>query len=133
MGAASSRPVCNMASQFSDDRGRVMYNVMYIGRRREMTQMIRKQIYIRKQQQALLKRLAKARGVSEAEVIRQAIDEQMGGVESRPMPLDSAAWEKAHRFMLTLRAEGPVADRPREWTREELYEERLNRDGQRVD
>ena len=39
-----------------------------------MTQMLRKQIYIPKRQQVQLKRLAKARGVSEAEVIRQAIE-----------------------------------------------------------
>ena len=39
-----------------------------------MSQMMRKQIYIQKRQQVLLRRLARARGVSEAELIRQAID-----------------------------------------------------------
>jgi len=39
-----------------------------------MSQMMRKQIYIQKRQQILLKRLARARGVSEAEIIRQAIE-----------------------------------------------------------
>jgi len=38
-----------------------------------MSQMMRKQIYIQKRQQARLRRLARARGVSEAEVIRQSI------------------------------------------------------------
>ena len=47
-----------------------------------MAQMLRKQIYIEKRQQALLKRLAKKRGVSEAEIIRQAIDREAGGVEN---------------------------------------------------
>ena len=39
-----------------------------------MPRMIRKQIYIRKRQQAALTRLARARGTSEAEVIRQALE-----------------------------------------------------------
>ena len=36
--------------------------------------MVRKQIYLPRRQNQLLKRLAKQRGVSEAEVIRQALD-----------------------------------------------------------
>ena len=42
-----------------------------------MTQMIRKQIYIGRTQQLLLARLATARGLSESEVIRQAIEQFM--------------------------------------------------------
>ena len=41
-----------------------------------MVQMIRKQVYIQRQQEAALKRLSKSRGLSEAELIRQAIDRQ---------------------------------------------------------
>jgi hypothetical protein len=37
-----------------------------------MSEMIRKQIYISKRQEQLLKRLSQARGVSEAEIIRNA-------------------------------------------------------------
>ena len=52
--------------------------------------MVRKQIYITKRQDALLKRLAKQRGVSEAEVIRQALEREFvdyGGVmELIPIP-----------------------------------------------
>jgi hypothetical protein len=96
-----------------------------------MAQMLRKQIYIRKQQQALLKRLAKARGVSEAEIVRRAIDQQAAAAEPRSAPVDPEAWEKARRFMQRLRAQGPLAGRPRNWTRDELYEERLNRHGRR--
>ena len=44
-----------------------------------MTQMVRKQIYIPKRQQLLLKRKAKAVGISEAELIRQAIDRNLEG------------------------------------------------------
>ena len=44
-----------------------------------MTQMIRKQIYIGRTQQLLLARLAEARGLSESEVIRQAIEHEASG------------------------------------------------------
>lgn len=92
-----------------------------------MAQMIRKQIYIPKRQLLLLKRLAKARGVSEAEIIRQAIDRQISGASTQPFRPDSKAWERALALMKLLQAQGPLPDRPRNWTRDELYEERLNR------
>jgi hypothetical protein len=104
-----------------------MYNVMYT--EVAMTQMIRKQVYIHKHQQLLLRRLARARGVTEAEIIRQAIDQQMSGGHVRVLPPDPESWEKALAFMRSLQAQGPVSDQPRRWTREELYEERENRYG----
>jgi sensor domain CHASE-containing protein len=91
-----------------------------------MARMVRKQIYIQKQQQEILKRLARARGLSEAELIRQAIDHQVGSGVQSILP-DPAAWDEAHQFMLALRARGPLQDQPRNWTREDLYEERLSR------
>lgn len=94
-----------------------------------MTQMIRKQVYIQKRQQLLLRRLARARGLTEAEIIRQAIDQQVSGRRVRAQPPDPEAWEKALAFMRSLQAQGPVADQPRRWTREELYEERESRYG----
>ena len=45
-----------------------------------MAEMVRKQIYIQEHHERLLKRISKARGVSEAELIRQAIErETVGG------------------------------------------------------
>lgn len=41
-----------------------------------MTEMIRKQVYIHRRHQAMLERLAKTRHVSEAEVVRQAIERE---------------------------------------------------------
>jgi len=38
--------------------------------------MVRKQVYIHQRQEATLKRLARQRGLSEAEIIRQAIDRE---------------------------------------------------------
>ena len=95
-----------------------------------MTQMVRKQIYIDKRQKAQLKRAAKARGTSEAELIRQAIDRQLaGGVAG--LPRDPAAWERAMVLMRSLRAQGPLPNRRRSWTRDELYDERESRYGYR--
>ncbi|MFH0813378.1 MAG: hypothetical protein V2A69_11160 [Pseudomonadota bacterium] len=50
-----------------------MYNVMYKGsEEKTMAEMVRKQIYIEERHERLLKRISKACGVSEAELIRQA-------------------------------------------------------------
>lgn len=98
-----------------------------------MSQMMRKQIYIQKRQQILLRRLAKARGVSEAEIIRQAIDEHTGSTTLRIAPSDPTAWQKAYQFMLDLQAQGPVPGQRRQWKREDAYEERLSRYDRRTD
>jgi hypothetical protein len=92
-----------------------------------MAQMIRKQIYIAKRQQTVLKRIARARGISEAELIRQAIDQQTLGDNLQATASDHDAWEKALQFMLALRAQGPVDDEPRQWKREDAYEDHLSR------
>ena len=95
-----------------------------------MTEMIRKQIYIEKRQRIQLKRAAKAHGVSEAELIRQAIDQKLSGGGGR-LPRDPQAWERAMALMRSLQAQGPLLKRRRKWTREELYEERESRHGSR--
>lgn len=98
-----------------------------------MAQMIRKQIYILKRQDSQLKRLARSRGISEAELIRQAIDQQIEHAATQTERPDPAAWERAHQFMLALYSQGPITDRPRQWTREQLYEDRLKRYGSSSD
>jgi hypothetical protein len=90
-----------------------------------MTQMLRKQIYIPRRQQAQLKRLAKARGVSEAEVIRQAIEREVLLTASQPTAGDRSALEEFLRFGSSRRAIGDTTGRA--WTRDELYDERLSR------
>jgi len=93
-----------------------------------MTQMIRKQIYIAQKQQILLSRLAKARGVSEAEVIRQAIEREASGGQTQPVMPDATALDEIIRFALARREAG-VAGQPLRWNRDEAYEERLKRYG----
>jgi hypothetical protein len=94
---------------------------------------VRKQIYLEQRQNRQLKRLAEARGVSEAEVVRQLISAEAGGSATNSLPPDPAAWEKAHQTMLNLLAQGPLPNRRRNWTRDDLYEERLSRYGHRSD
>jgi hypothetical protein len=92
-----------------------------------MQQMIRKQIYIERRQEARLKRLAKKRGVSEAEVIRRALDQELQGAGAPHVHPDPEAWGEALRFMYALHAQGPLPDQRRTWKREDAYEERLSR------
>ena len=94
-----------------------------------MSQMVRKQIYIQKSQQTRLKRLAKARRISEAELIREAIDQKLSGSSASPFYADPEAWQKALAFMHSLHKRGPIPDRPRTWKRADAYEERLSRYG----
>jgi hypothetical protein len=98
----------------------------------KLSQMVRKQIYISKRQQQLLKRVARKRKVSEALLIREAIDHQFQNVE-QVSSSKSEAWQRALGLMKSLHAQGPLQDRPRQWTREELYAERINRYGTRAD
>ena len=80
---------------------------------------MRKQIYIEPQQDQTLKRLAKLRGDSEAEIIRQAIDEFTRVL--RFPARDLAAWTKEKAYIQSLMVQGPVKG-GRSWRREDLYD-----------
>ena len=90
------------------------------------TQMVRKQIYIQKRQAALLKRLSQARGLSEAEIIRQAIEHEIAGVPAQPVLGDLSAMDDFTRLALSKRTPGTKAE-PYRWNREEIYPERESR------
>lgn len=81
--------------------------------------MIRKQVYLDSRQEAFLKRLSREMGVTEAEVIRQAIDRQAQTVLVSHR--DLAAWRNEKSFIMKLIAQGPVAG-GRTWHREDLHE-----------
>lgn len=93
-----------------------------------MCAMIRKQVYIDRRQESILKRLARRLGVTEAELIRRAIDAQLGSATTTALPLDPVAWDEARAFMLARAALGAVPG-PRTWKRDEIYEERTGRYG----
>lgn len=92
-----------------------------------MSEMVRKQIYISRRQQVLLKRLSQQRGLSEAEIIRRAIDREATHVAPRIELTSQQAWEKAYQFILSLSERAGQFHTPYEWNRSELYEERLSR------
>jgi len=91
-----------------------------------MTQMIRKQIYIEPLQDATLKKQASMLGITEAEVIRRAIDRQSAYL--LPGIRDLSAWEREKGFIAE-RMSGKRASAGRKFRREEAYEERLERYG----
>ncbi len=84
-----------------------------------MARKLRKQIYLDPQQEAALKRQAAATGMSEAEIIRQAIDNQTRILRHPVAALE--AWEREREFIRSLIAQGPVAG-GRTWRREDLYD-----------
>ena len=89
--------------------------------------MVRKQIYIPQRQNALLKRLSKQRGVSEAEVIRQALERE-AEVNAPPARDSTAALEEIFAFARSLRERPEFQPgAPYTWNREEIYEERERR------
>ncbi len=84
-----------------------------------MASKVRKQIYIDPDQESTLKQLAKDTGISEAEIIRQAIDRyaQVLRVPRR----DLSAWERQRSRIQQLIDLGPVPGK-RTWRREDLYD-----------
>jgi hypothetical protein len=91
-----------------------------------MAQMIRKQIYIEPLQDVNLKKQAKTLGITEAEVIRRAIDSQMSLLI--PGLRDLSAWEREKAFIAQRMAGKPLPG-GRKFRREDAYEDRLKRYG----
>lgn len=89
-----------------------------------MAQMIRKQIYIGKRQEALLKRLAKARQVSEAEIIRQALDREAAAPVSRHLPGNRQVLDALLKSARARRQFKQPDVAPYRWKREDAYEDR---------
>jgi hypothetical protein len=85
-----------------------------------MSVKVRKQIYLEPEQEVVLKRLAQQTGMSEAEIVRQALDRQTRLLRFRRR--DRQAWERELAFIEGLLQQGPVTGH-RTWSREDLHEE----------
>ena len=87
--------------------------------------MIRKQIYIPRRQNLLLKRLAKQRGVSEAEVIRQALEHEA----EKAVTVDNGERAFAEMVASAERRKEKYSGKgePFKWNRAEIYDERESR------
>jgi len=88
-----------------------------------MSEMIRKQFYIYKRHQILLTKLAQAKGVSEAEIIRQAIEHEAAGSSRQNLALERTAWEEILAAVENRETSGEQAIRY-DWERQDAYEER---------
>ena len=84
-----------------------------------MATKVRKQIYIERDQEVLLKRLTQETGASEAEIVRQALD--LHTRYSHYWQHELRVWEQERAFIAQWMAQGPVTGR-RKWQREELHE-----------
>lgn len=85
-----------------------------------MTTKIRKQIYLEPRQDVILKQLASQTGISEAEIIRQAIDRHTQSF--RLAQPDLSAWQEEQAFINHLIEQGSIKG-GRTWRREDLYEQ----------
>jgi hypothetical protein len=84
--------------------------------------MIRKQIYLPRRQNQFVKRRARQQGITEAEVIRQALDRDEKQSASL-IRVDASSWEQIQRFVKERQAKYAGKGRPIRWNRQELYEE----------
>ena len=91
-----------------------------------MTQMVRKQIYIARRHQALLRRLSKLRGLSQSEIIRQAIEREGASGAELVGISDSTALEEIISAAINRQKLGK-SHQAYQWDREEIYTERLDR------
>ena len=87
--------------------------------------MVRKKLYIEERQETALKHMAARRGVTEAEVVREAIDRAEALAEPAHRP-DPSAWTEFEAFVRRLRRRTPAPPAARRWTRDELYTERTS-------
>jgi hypothetical protein len=89
--------------------------------------MIRKQIVIDAERDQLLARLARERGVSQSELIRQAIDEMVDAEQTKEADVERR--REAHEWLTAFFEKGlPLhtvdENGNRTWTREGLYDDR---------
>jgi hypothetical protein len=78
--------------------------------------MVRRQVYLAPEQDALLRRRAQELGVSESAVIRMSIEQ----AQASATPRNDDAWQEELAF-IRKRAAIPETGEKRRWTRDELY------------
>ena len=96
-----------------------MYNVMYKDGDYLMSDLVRKQFYITRSQDRQLKEKAKEYGMSEAELVRKALDLQISKISLPREP--AAVWKKEVEFIKELMGKGTVRGQ-RNWKRDDLYD-----------
>ncbi len=84
-----------------------------------MSELVRKQFYISKKHDAMLKERAKVLGTTEAELVREAIEAQLGKIRFSRKHLQQ--WQEEKKFIRELIGKGP-AKGGRTWKRDDLYD-----------
>lgn len=84
--------------------------------------MIRKQIYITAEQDRFVKELAAARGLNEADVIREALDEMKTEIAEREKRV--SAWAAIEAVIKDIAAAGAGGAQAYTWKREDVYDDR---------
>lgn len=82
--------------------------------------MVRKQVYLERHQNRAVKRLAREKKQTEAQVIREAIDRlvQQSADEKERLRI----WEEQKTFIRDWIAQGPVPPTDRKWNREDAHD-----------
>ena len=86
-----------------------------------MSKMVRKQIYIYKRQEAQLKRISEAHGVSEAEIIRRALEQALGSGAEKTSLFEKSPLDE---FVELARSNKKGAGQPYKWNRQDAYADR---------
>lgn len=84
-----------------------------------MSNLIRKQFYITKAHDALLKSKAKQMGISEAELVRRALETQASTIDLKEETAN--LWQEEQAFFQQL-MDNEYEQKKRTWKREDLYE-----------
>lgn len=98
-----------------------MYNAMYRTGGVVATRMVRKQVYIEPRQERQLKQVCRKTGVTEAKIIRRALDAEVEKLQSAEGRMQ--AWNKERAFIESWTKKGP-AKGGRRWRRQDLYDRR---------
>lgn len=85
-----------------------------------MSDLIRKQFYITRDQDNLLKSKARELGIKEAELVREALDCQIGKIKFFREPLK--IWQQETAFIRDLMKRKAVTGVERLWRREDIYD-----------
>ena len=84
-----------------------------------MERMVRKQLYITSEQESKLKQKSSETGVSEGEIVREALSRYLDS--SVPKKQELANWEEELAFIKSIHEQGPVPG-SRTWRRDDLYD-----------
>lgn len=85
-----------------------------------MTDLIRKQLYITRDQEKMLKLKSKELGITEAEIIREALDKRDYRFEYPRKASDK--WQEELAFIRRRLTDSKVEQKARSWRREDLYD-----------